>query len=452
MFVCFGVNSLGEWGEATKPGTSAAVGGLVGDVAGLMDKDPGLDGEVAGPPADVSEVSARLRTTPSAPEDSMETTEFRVELVRTVDESYPIVVGRGLSTKVVELAGRPALAARRVALVTDSTVAGLVADPLVEAFAQARRAVEVISFPAGEANKTRATKETIEDELIARGFGRDTLIIAAGGGVVTDLVGFVAATFTRGVPYISVTTTLLGAADAAVGGKTAVDTNAATNLIGAFHQPSAVVIDLDRWHTLSDDQIRDGMGETVKHACLADASFFDTLEDAFVTRGLTPAEFVRNDALAELTARRNCEIKRDFVISDVFEGNRRMGLNLGHTIGRALETAMGYTMSHGACVAVGLNLQAQLGVTHGYVSAKEQERIEALLAAIGLPFALPDSVSVDAIMDAMFHDKKAKAGSIRFVFQRGIGDLMVFEDGAFARAVAADEIRSFLEEATRARG
>ena len=179
MFVCFGVNSLGEWGEAAKPGASAAVGGPVGDVAGLMDKDPGLDGEVAGPPADVSEVSARLRTTPSAPEDSMETTEFRVELVRTVDESYPIVVGRGLSTKVVELAGRPALAARRVALVTDSTVAGLVADPLVEAFAQARRAVEVISFPAGEANKTRATKETIEDELIARGFGRDTLIIAA---------------------------------------------------------------------------------------------------------------------------------------------------------------------------------------------------------------------------------------------------------------------------------
>ncbi|MCI1676309.1 MAG: 3-dehydroquinate synthase [Ancrocorticia sp.] len=376
----------------------------------------------------------------------METTEFRIELVRRVDESYPVIVGRGIESAVLDVASRPGLTERRAVLITDSTVGALVAAPLVRTFERGGRKLDVLTFPEGEQHKTRATKERIEDELIARDFGRDTLIIAAGGGVVTDLAGFVAATFTRGVPYISVSTTLLGAADAAVGGKTAVDTPAATNLIGAFHQPSAVVIDLDRWKTLSTAQIQDGMGETVKHACLADVSFFEELERAFVERHMSPEEFVRDDALAELTVRRNCEIKRDFVMSDVFEGNRRMGLNLGHTIGRALEAAMGYTMSHGACVAVGLNMQAQWGVQFGYVTREEQQRLEALLLAIGLPIALPAEVSVDAIMNAMVHDKKAKGGAIRFVFQRGIGDLMVFDGGSYARPIPVQDIRAFLTQ------
>ena len=379
----------------------------------------------------------------------MKATEFTVELVRQVDESYPIVVGRGLETQLVEVAGRGGLADRRVALITDSTVVGLVADRVVAEFAAAGRDVDVIAFPAGEINKTRATKERIEDELIARGFGRDTLIIAAGGGVVTDLVGFVAATFTRGVPYISYVTTLLAAADAAVGGKTAVDTPAATNLIGAFHQPKAVIIDLDRWLTLSDSQIRDGLGETIKHGCIADSEFFGALEDAFVRRGVSPAEFVNDDELAQMTARRNCEIKRDFVTSDVFEGNRRMGLNLGHTIGRALEAAMGYTMSHGECVAVGTALQMRLGERFGYCTEADVERFEALAGAIGLPYRLPASVSIKAIMSAMGHDKKGVGGTIRFVFQKGIGELIVFEGGAYARPVDAEVIREFLEEQPR---
>ena len=379
----------------------------------------------------------------------MKATEFTVELVRHVDESYPIVVGRGLETQLVEVAGRRGLADRRVVLITDSTVVGLVADRVVAEFAAVGRDVDVITFPAGEINKTRATKERIEDELIARGFGRDTLIVAAGGGVVTDLVGFVAATFTRGIPYISYVTTLLAAADAAVGGKTAVDTPAATNLIGAFHQPKAVIIDLDRWLTLSDSQIRDGLGETIKHGCIADSEFFSVLEDAFVRRGISPAEFVNNDELAQMTAQRNCEIKRDFVTSDVFEGNRRMGLNLGHTIGRALEAAMGYTMSHGECVAVGTALQMRLGERFGYCTEADVERFEVLAGAIGLPYRLPASVSIEAIMSAMGHDKKGVGGTIRFVFQKGIGELMVFEGGAYARPVDAEVIREFLEEQPR---
>ena len=372
----------------------------------------------------------------------MENTEFRVELVRLVDESYPVVVGRGLEGDVAAfLADRHP--DRRIAVVTDSNVADMAAEDLIAAFGS--RAADLFVFPAGERSKIRAVKETIEDQLVAKGYGRDTVIVALGGGVVTDLAGFVAATFTRGVPYVSVTTTLLGAADAAIGGKTAVDTPAATNLIGAFHQPSAVFVDLDRWLTLSDRQIREGLGETVKHACLADVRFFEALEEAFVGRGLTPGEFVRDDVLAELTARRNCEIKRDFVVSDVHEGNRRMGLNLGHTIGRALETAAGYSLNHGECVAIGLALQARLGREYGYCTADDVARIEGLLTAIGLPVGLPDGVSVDRIMEAMSHDKKGRAGAIRFVFEDGIGKLVVHEDGSYARGVDAGRMRSFLQ-------
>ena len=372
----------------------------------------------------------------------MENTEFRVELVRLVDESYPVVVGRGLERSVAEfLADKHP--DRRAAVVTDSNVASLAAEGLISSFGS--RPADLVVFPAGEASKTREVKERVEDELIARGFGRDTVIVALGGGVVTDLAGFVAATFTRGVPYVSLTTTLLGAADAAIGGKTAVDTPAATNLIGAFHQPAAVFIDLDRWLTLSDRQIREGLGETVKHACIADACFFEALEGAFVERGLSPAEFVRDDALAELTARRNCEIKRDFVTSDVHEGNRRMGLNLGHTIGRALETAAGYTLNHGECVAIGLALQSRLGERLGYCSPSDVARIEALLSAIGLPTKIPEEVPVDRIMEAMAHDKKGKAGAIRFVFQDGVGRLVVHDGGSYARPVAAEDVRAFLQ-------
>ena len=372
----------------------------------------------------------------------MENTEFRVELVRLVDESYPVVVGRGLEGSVAEfLADKHP--DRRAAVVTDSNVASLAGKSLLSSFGS--KPADLVVFPAGEASKTREVKERVEDELIARGFGRDTVIVALGGGVVTDLAGFVAATFTRGVPYVSLTTTLLGAADAAIGGKTAVDTPAATNLIGAFHQPAAVFIDLDRWLTLSDRQIREGLGETVKHACIADACFFEALEDAFVERGLSPAEFVRDDALAELTARRNCEIKRDFVTSDVHEGNRRMGLNLGHTIGRALETAAGYTLNHGECVAIGLALQSRLGERLGYCSPSDVARIEALLSAIGLPTKIPEEVPVDRIMEAMAHDKKGKAGAIRFVFQDGVGRLVVHDGGSYARPVAAEDVRAFLQ-------
>ncbi|MBP3223009.1 MAG: 3-dehydroquinate synthase [Actinomycetaceae bacterium] len=374
----------------------------------------------------------------------MQPQEIRIELKREIDESYPIIIGRDLADKVLEIANQEHLKNRRIALITDSNVARIAGDEMISALAASGRQGQAFTFPAGEEYKTREVKEHLENYMIDAGYGRDTLIIAFGGGVVTDLAGFIASTFTRGVPYISVPTTLVGAADASVGGKTAVNTPTATNLIGAFHQPQAVVIDLNRWLTLKDEHILDGLGETIKQACIADKEFFELLEDAFVNRGLSPLDFVRDEEIVSVVARKNCEIKRDFVMSDVHEGNRRMGLNLGHTIGRALEAAMDYKMTHGACVAVGLNLQARWGVQFGYITAEDASRVENVLKNAGLPTELPENVAVEKIMESMRHDKKAESGNIRFVFQKGIGGLMTFDDGMYARNVSEEEIIAFL--------
>lgn len=377
-------------------------------------------------------------------------TQITVQLVRKVDESYPVVIGGHIPAHLAAFLRERSLLNRRIALITDSHLGSNLASQFAADLAAEGVHTKLFTFPAGEANKTRTTKAALEDALIGAGFGRDSLFIAFGGGVATDLVGFVAATFTRGVPYVSVPTTLLACADAALGGKTAVDTPVATNLIGAFHQPSAVFIDVSYWRSLPRELILDGMGESVKHACLADPQYFERLEEAFLKRTYSTEDFQGDLPLLEYMATRNCEIKTDFVTSDVHEGNRRMGLNLGHTIGRALEAALGYTWSHGACVAVGLHLQALWGSELGYCSSQDVSRVRMLLEAIGLPVWLPKNVSVDAVMEAMFHDKKAAGGRIRFVFQDGIGALKVFDGGAYARFVEEEEIRRFLESTARA--
>ncbi|MGJ9495231.1 3-dehydroquinate synthase [Actinotignum sp. GS-2025a] len=405
-------------------------------------------------------------------------TRLNVELTRTVDESYPLLIGTDLAGELPGVLEAAGLGRSRVAVITDNTVNELIGAQVMDVLSRAyrgangagvsgtganganandaaqtqtaqSRAPQLFVFPAGEENKTRATKEQLEDAMLAAGFNRDTVVVALGGGVVSDLAGFVAATFTRGVPYITMTTTLVGAADAAIGGKTAVDTPAATNLIGAFHQPRAVLIDVARWATLTDSQLRDGMGETVKHACLADRAFFETLEEHFVQRGRGVREMVGDTELSGYIARRNAEIKVDVVQSDVHEGNRRMALNLGHTIGRALEAALDYALPHGECVAIGLNLQCRLGLRYGYLTAEDAQRVDTLLRAIGLPTELPAGVSVADIMRAMGHDKKSLGGAIRFVFQRGIGAMETFAGGSYAREIPTAEVREFLEAQPR---
>jgi 3-dehydroquinate synthase len=373
---------------------------------------------------------------------------FRVPLVSTIDDSYDIEIGERLFERLVRDLGAGLLPrAHRLALITDTNVRALYGEALLAPLSRAGLSASLFAFPAGEKSKTREAKAALEDELIAAHFGRDSAVIALGGGVVSDLAGFLAGTFARGIPFVVYATTLLAAADASIGGKTAVDTPLATNLIGLFHQPKKVYIDTDTWNTLPLSEIRNGLAETVKHACLGDYGFFVFLEES-VDRILGPAAAGQrlDSAVAAHIANKNCEIKYRVVAADVREENLRQVLNLGHTLGRALEPLTSYSLAHGEAVAIGLVFQMRLGRRFGYVSEEELGRVERLLARIGLPTRIPAALSVAEIVEKMYTDKKTRKDAIRLVFQKGIGEMMCFEGGAWSRSVTEGELAPALEE------
>ncbi|MBN2351670.1 MAG: 3-dehydroquinate synthase [Spirochaetales bacterium] len=373
---------------------------------------------------------------------------FRVPLKATIDDSYDIEIGERLfDTLIPDLTGGLFPGVHRLAVITDRNVEELYGRELLALLERAGLAASMFSFPAGERYKTRETKAAIEDSLLDAGYGRDSAVIALGGGVVSDLAGFLAGTFARGIPFAVYATTLLAAADASIGGKTAVDTPRVTNIIGLFHQPKKVYIDTHSWNTLTDAEIRNGLAETVKHACLGDRSFFEYLEghvDAFAGRDQNGRAI--DPEVAARVAASNCMIKHKVVAGDVREKNLRQVLNLGHTLGRALEPLANYTLSHGEAVSIGLAFQLKLGERLGYVGAADRDRVVKLLERIGLPMSLPAGLPVERIIASMHTDKKSRRGEIRFVFQKGIGDMMRFEGGAYSRPVPDGVLASVLEE------
>lgn len=372
---------------------------------------------------------------------------FQVVLKKVVDHSYDIEIGERLSHSLIrDLQQGLVPDVSKFAIITDSSVEPLYGQPLLAQLRQNGFEADLFSFPAGEKSKTRETKALLEDQLLSRSYGRDCCIIAVGGGAVTDLAGFLAGTFGRGVPSLNYATTLLAAADASVGGKTGVNTPVATNLIGVFHQPRKVYIDLAAWRTLPVREFRSGLAETIKHACLADAEFFEYLEDN-IGKIVTPdGELVLDPETCEQIALHNCRIKYEVVEQDEHESNLRQILNLGHTAGRALEAVSGYELLHGEAVAVGLVIQAKLGVKLGYMTVEQAERVAALLRKAGLPTEIPDSVTSRMLMDKMYTDKKVRSGRIRFVFQDGIGAMKAFEGGSYSTPVEEETIMALLEE------
>ena len=292
---------------------------------------------------------------------------FGVSLKKVVDDSYDIEIGYHLQESLLnDLRGGLVGNIQKFAVITDSTVKELYADSICEMLGKAGYQAQIFSFPAGEKSKTRETKAMIEDAMLAAQYRRDCCIIAVGGGVVTDLAGFVAGTYGRGVPFINYATTLLAAADASVGGKTAVDTPLATNLIGLFNQPEKVYLDIATWKTLPAREISSGMAETVKHACMADRELFEYLKEH-----MSEILSVEREA-CEHIAEKNCQIKYHVVEQDETESSGlREILNLGHTVGRAVETVSGYELLHGEAVAIGLMAQLLLSERLGYVSQEE---------------------------------------------------------------------------------
>lgn len=364
---------------------------------------------------------------------------FQVELKKVVDDSYEIEIGFGLERQLISdirngLVGK----ITKFAVVTDSIVKDLFGQRIFEMLREAGYQADLFVFEAGEERKTRRTKEEIEDAMLAREYRRDCCIIAVGGGVVTDLAGFVAGTFGRGVPFINYATTLLAAADASVGGKTAVDTPLATNLIGLFNQPRKVYLDVAAWKTLSKRQLASGMAETIKHACLASEEFFCYLEDHMEDVWSLDPEVCGH------IAEENCKVKYEVVMKDERESGLREVLNLGHTVGRAIETVSGYRLLHGEAVAIGLIAQAKLAIRLGYMTQEECDRVAALLQRAQLPTRIPDYIDREALVRKLYTDKKVRNGKLRFVVQRGIGNVVEFEEGVFATPVSEGTARDII--------
>ncbi len=311
--------------------------------------------------------------------------------------------------------------APRYALIADSHVGPLYGESLREALGSSR--AELVTFPAGEWNKTRDTWTILSDELLHLHFDRQSAIIGLGGGVSGDLAGFVAATFLRGIPHVQVPTTLLAMVDSAIGGKTGVDTAFGKNVIGAFHQPRAVFADVQTLTSLPPVQLAAGMAEAIKHGVIADGAYLDrmvSLPDAIRGRDTT--------ALIDVV-QRSVEIKAAVVSSDERERDQRSALNFGHTVAHALEALLGYELLHGEAVAIGMVAEATLGEDIGVTERGLAARVRDALEQFRLPVEPPGAIDRTQLIDRMTRDKKARDRTVRFALPATIGTMARDERG-----------------------
>jgi 3-dehydroquinate synthase len=362
---------------------------------------------------------------PAAPENLR-----RVETITVAlgDRSYPIHIGPGL----LDDSALYGTAARQLLIVTNETVAPLYL-ARVEAALRGRR-VETLTLPDGERFKTLATFGAILDRLVDASFHRDACLVALGGGVIGDLTGYAAASYQRGIDFVQIPTTLLAQVDSSVGGKTAVNHPRAKNMIGAFHQPIAVLTDTDTLKTLPPREFSAGLAEVIKYGVIVDAEFFAWLE-----RNMDALRALDAKALAH-AIRRSCEIKAEIVAEDERERGRRALLNLGHTFGHALEAIGNYERwLHGEAVAIGTVLAAHTSIALGRLDAATGERIEQLLARAGLP-TQAGGIDPGELLDAMRGDKKADRGGLNLILIEALGHAVL------ARAPAEATLRAVLAE------
>ena len=335
------------------------------------------------------------------------------------ERRYPVWIGRGLLGDAARW--RAYLRGRHALVISNTTVAPL----YLERVAQGLEGLHWSSFllEDGEAHKSFANVGRALEALATLGATRDACVIALGGGVVGDLAGFAAACWMRGIDFIQMPTTLLAMVDSSVGGKTGVNLPAGKNLAGAFHQPRAVVADIDTLATLPAREYRAGLAEVIKGAAIGDAPFFAWLEahaDALAARDTAP--------LVEAIARK-VRYKAGVVARDETEQGERALLNFGHTFGHALETAGGYTtLLHGEAVAIGMLLAARLSERLGMSAAADTTRLQRLLERLGLPTAMPAGSDPERLLALMRLDKKNTAGTLRLILWRGIGQAEIVSD------------------------
>jgi 3-dehydroquinate synthase len=327
---------------------------------------------------------------------------------------YPIVIGAGLLGSAFDLGEY--LVGSDCLVVSNEIVAPLYLDNLRANLPD--KTISTMELPDGEAFKTTDTLHTVLDKLVEIGANRDTTVVALGGGVVGDVAGFAAASYMRGIGFVQVPTTLLAQVDSSVGGKTGVNHAQGKNLIGAFYQPSVVLIDTETLKTLPERELKAGLAEVIKYGAIADIAFLAWLEENLDA-------LLSGDAKALAYAiERSCAIKAEVVAEDERESGRRAILNFGHTFAHAIENCLGYgEWLHGEAVAAGMVMAAKLSE----IDDSEVKRLQVLIERAGLPTAAPD-IGSSRMLDAMSRDKKVRQKEIRFVLLRALGDAFITAD------------------------
>ena len=335
------------------------------------------------------------------------------------ERSYPIYIGEGLLEDSQYFA--PFIAGKKVMIVTNTTVSPLYERQLRKALSAYD--VDTVVLPDGEQYKDWKTLDLIFTALLEKTHSRKTTIIALGGGVVGDMAGFAAASYQRGVDFIQVPTTLLSQVDSSVGGKTAINHPLGKNMVGAFYQPKAVIIDTLSLQTLPEREISAGLAEVIKYGLIRDAKFFAWLED-----NIESLKSLESAAIAN-AIHVSCACKAEVVEIDEKEGGLRAILNLGHTFGHAIETHEGYgSWLHGEAVGAGMMMAASLSFLMGWIDEQDKERVRKLLIRAGLPVNGPEGMLVDEYLKLMSVDKKVMDGSLRLVLLKSIGDAVVTND------------------------
>lgn len=317
-----------------------------------------------------------------------------------------IIIETNIFSQIPSLLKSAALKVSKYVIVTDSSVKTLLGDKLLKAMKSASLDTMMIVFKAGEDSKNRQTKAFVEDEMLKAKCGRDTMIIALGGGVVGDLAGFVAATYMRGIPYVQVPTTIIAQVDSSIGGKTAIDTPYGKNMIGAFHHPAFVFVDVATLMSLDQRNYIAGMAEVIKHAMILDKKLFDFLkQNASVLKSRKGKDYLK---ILEKVITRNLEIKKYVVENDPEEKGMRKILNYGHTVGHAVEKLSGYKLLHGEAVAIGMVAEAYIANQLGILSPHDLVSQNNLLQSFGLPIIVPKSINPEKIVSLTLADKKAR--------------------------------------------
>lgn len=335
------------------------------------------------------------------------------------ERSYPIYVQSGAMSNSSFFV--PHIRGSKVVVVTNTSLKPLFEQKIKSALSAFD--IKIFCIEDGEAFKTLASYEKIMSFLLDNNYGRDVTLVALGGGVIGDITGFVAATYQRGVDFIQVPTTLLSQVDSSVGGKTAVNHPLGKNMIGAFYQPKAVVIDIDTLNSLPDKEFAAGMAEVIKYGILGDAEFFEYIEQN--------SQQIKQKSPEALTymIHRCCRNKADIVAQDEKESGVRALLNLGHTFGHAIEAEMGYGVwLHGEAVAAGMVQASELAQTRHWLTESDVKRIKDLIADFNLPIAGPSTMSFDDYLVHMKKDKKVQADTIRFVLPKALGQAILVKD------------------------